>query len=63
MDERRRGWAAEVMGLVVLVAVIVLIPGASAAAGGSSHRLARSADRSAIVGQVPGPIHSLSMTR
>ena len=53
-DDRRQGWAIEVLGLLALVAAIVLIPGASAAAGGSSHAAVRSAERSAPTSTPPG---------
>jgi hypothetical protein len=65
MGERRRhGWATEVVGLVVLVAAIVFVPGGSGAAGSSSHPVVRSADRLASSsGDSAGLIHSVSITR
>jgi hypothetical protein len=65
MGERRRhGWVTEVVGLVVLVAAIVFVPGGSVAADSTPHAVVRSADRLASsAGDSAGSIHSLSITR
>jgi hypothetical protein len=63
-EDRRHGWTTEIVGLVVLVAAIVLIPGASGAAGSNSHAVVRSAGRFASSSTPSaGRVYSLSITR